>query len=822
MNSEALNSALSSRRKGWFTQAMSGRRNDFTSYKELAIFAGTWNVNGRTPEPSLDLTPWLFPLHPRRKDAFDVYMLGLQEVQTLSGIDAVRTDTMRGYEWTRKICSLLDDEYQLIDDEQLVGIMLLVFVRKNHLAFLSNVRKSTAATGFLNTVGNKGGIAMRFQLYDRSISCVACHLSAHTGNVDRRNQDFRDVVRKAVFEHPDVMDDSPTASASSLPDARLQEPRNSWSWNSTDLKSIVSAPPQYAAVNGAASATWLDNMKYVRAMAASAIAEFGNGPNSSSSQLSTGIFEHDVVFWLGDLNYRIDAPLEKVMAWIEQENWSALRKADELHMQMRTSDIFTGFREGPTNFPPTYKYERFSDKYAKDENGELKRTPAYTDRILWKPGVDHDGKELQVRLKRYHCCKVYSSDHRPVYAHFDMNFGIEDKVSKTRVQAEVDKVVDRKMDKYMPHVQIDPSPVPLGYVTYGKKCEVRLTLKNMSESGNAHVKISTTRPYPDWLRFDSSQWQNVVISPGDSVHLSLSAFVGYENGVAGRICRAGCTLNTILEVFIEPGRVCRKIDVSGRYVPTTLGLPLEMLSMMSKPVCSMRRSGSEIDSVLSADRHDFDSNVEDRSRPSVLPLAVPKEIWLLVDALLRVHPGDNQSYMHRFPNLFLRESEQSEIQEVLSFIDEGKPIPHHIDGHAVASCLVEVLENLEDTVIPQGVYRRVMEAGKSEDPMIVHALVQMLPPININMFWYIIGLLCQLQAVKSRGDDAAMFAKLFGNVLLPRPSSKSLADVRTRTSFILAAIRYRQSVQPSTYKAVIDLRRPMSHPRRISTRQAVG
>ncbi|PXF49179.1 Inositol polyphosphate 5-phosphatase OCRL-1 [Gracilariopsis chorda] len=821
MNPDALNSALSSRRKGWFAHVMTGRRNDFTSYKELSIFAGTWNVNGRSPEPSLDLIPWLFPLHPRRKNAFDVYMLGLQEVQTLSGIDAVRTDTMRGYEWTRKIRSLLDDEYQLIGDEQLVGIMLLVFVRKNHLPFLSNVRKSTAATGFLNTVGNKGGIAMRFQLYDRSISCVACHLSAHTGNVDRRNQDFRDVVRKAVFEHPDVIDDSPTASSNSLPDARLQEPKPSWSWNSTDLKSIASAPPQYAAVNGAASTTWLDNMKYVRAMAASAIAEFGNGPNSSSSQLSTGIFEHDVVFWLGDLNYRIDAPLENVMAWIQQQNWAALRKSDELQLQMRTSDIFTGFREGLTNFPPTYKFERFSDKYATDENGEFKRTPAYTDRILWKPGVDHDGKELQVRLKRYECCKVYSSDHRPVYAHFGMNFGIEDKVSKSRVQAEVDKAVDRKMNKYLPNIQIEPSPVPLGYVTYGEACEARVTLKNMSESGKAHVKISTTRPYPEWLLFDSSRWRNVVISPGSSAHLILSALVGYEHGVASRIIKDGCMLNTTLEVFIEPGRVCRRIDISGRYVPTTLGLPLEMLSMMSRPVRSLRRSSKEVDSALSVDRQDLDNYAEDRSHPSALPLAVPKEIWLLVDALLRVHPGDDESYMNRFPNLFLQESEKSEMQEVLSFIDEGEAIPYHADGHAVASCLVEVLKNLEDRVIPQIVYRRVMEAGKTEDPMMVHALVQMLPPINVNMFWYIIGLLCQLRSVKKQGDDTTMIAQLFGNVLLPRPPSKSLKDVKTRTSFILAAIRYRQSVQPSTYQAVIDLKRPMSHPKRISTKQAV-
>ena len=42
--------------------------------------------------------------------------------------------------------------------------------------------------------------------------------------------------------------------------------------------------------------------------------------------------------------------------------------------------IFRGFREGPINFAPTYKYDLFSDDY---DTSDKQRCPAWTDRVLW-------------------------------------------------------------------------------------------------------------------------------------------------------------------------------------------------------------------------------------------------------------------------------------------------------------------------------------------------------------------------------------------------------------------------------------------------------
>lgn len=59
--------------------------------------------------------------------------------------------------------------------------------------------------------------------------------------------------------------------------------------------------------------------------------------------------------------------------------------------------VFRGFIEGKLDFAPTYKYDLFSEDY---DTSEKCRTPAWTDRILWKRrkwNFDRTGK-----MKMYH------------------------------------------------------------------------------------------------------------------------------------------------------------------------------------------------------------------------------------------------------------------------------------------------------------------------------------------------------------------------------------------------------------------------------------
>uniref|UniRef100_A0A3B4HAL4 Synaptojanin-1 n=1 Tax=Pundamilia nyererei TaxID=303518 RepID=A0A3B4HAL4_9CICH len=94
------------------------------------------------------------------------------------------------------------------------------------------------------------------------------------------------------------------------------------------------------------------------------------------------LYSHDYVFWCGDFNYRISLPNEEVKDLIKQQNWDALTAGDQLLDQKNAGlQVFRGFIEGKLDFAPTYKYDLFSEDY---DTSEKCRTPAWTDRILWK------------------------------------------------------------------------------------------------------------------------------------------------------------------------------------------------------------------------------------------------------------------------------------------------------------------------------------------------------------------------------------------------------------------------------------------------------
>ncbi|CAH8360201.1 unnamed protein product, partial [Eruca vesicaria subsp. sativa] len=126
---------------------------------------------------------------------------------------------------------------------------------------------------------------------------------------------------------------------------------------------------------------------------------------------------HDQVFWFGDLNYRLNMLDSDVRKLVAQKRWDELKNSDQLIREFRRGHVFDGWREGPIKFPPTYKYEFDSDRYAGEnlKEGEKKRAPAWCDRILWL------GKGI--RQECYKRSDIRMSDHRPVTSIF--NVGVE-------------------------------------------------------------------------------------------------------------------------------------------------------------------------------------------------------------------------------------------------------------------------------------------------------------------------------------------------------------------------------------------------------------
>ncbi|CAL8342885.1 unnamed protein product [Lota lota] len=154
-------------------------------------------------------------------------------------------------------------------------------------------------------------------------------------------------------------------------------------------------------------------------------------------QAATGVLDHDVVFWFGDLNFRInDLEMQVVKSAVESNKLSVLWEKDQLNMAKDSEPVLEGFLEGPLKFMPTYKFDVGTDTY--DTSGK-KRKPAWTDRILWRLRATPAAGSAPKAGKRtsmsgltsgtkvtQHCYRSHMeytvSDHKPVSSIFTLQF----------------------------------------------------------------------------------------------------------------------------------------------------------------------------------------------------------------------------------------------------------------------------------------------------------------------------------------------------------------------------------------------------------------
>nr|XP_057942646.1 inositol polyphosphate 5-phosphatase K isoform X2 [Doryrhamphus excisus] len=149
------------------------------------------------------------------------------------------------------------------------------------------------------------------------------------------------------------------------------------------------------------------------------------------------VLDHKLVFWFGDLNFRIaDHGLHFLRSSINGGRLNLLWDKDQLISMKKKEAFLQEFEEGLLNFKPTYKFGRNSEAY--DTSGK-KRKPAWTDRILWRikpknvPSEDDDDDDkastdagldeypLLVSQDKYTSDMSYGvSDHKPVMASFSL------------------------------------------------------------------------------------------------------------------------------------------------------------------------------------------------------------------------------------------------------------------------------------------------------------------------------------------------------------------------------------------------------------------
>lgn len=264
--------------------------------------------------------------------------------------------------WHDKIGECLEStgtRYTLIMEKALVGLLICVYVKDDLLPHVKDVRSTSTGVGLMGMMGNKGGVAVRLSVYDSSLCFVCAHLAAHRENIAGRNADFKNIIERSVF----------STDSNQVPDA----PRRV----GDDILASISIPKHVAVQN---------------------------------MLLDLQILDHEIVYWIGDLNYRIDDVFstDEVFNMIEDNELHHLRDKDQLNIERAKGNVFQGFDEGVLEFAPTYKYQPGTDMY--DRRPEKKiRAPAWCDRVLWR-----SVNPRAVRQVNYRSAQLHPSDHKPV------------------------------------------------------------------------------------------------------------------------------------------------------------------------------------------------------------------------------------------------------------------------------------------------------------------------------------------------------------------------------------------------------------------------
>lgn len=142
----------------------------------------------------------------------DIYVIGydsqcithfrsLQEID-MTAAALLKEETDVGHLWMQGLANTfkeVSNNYIQIAAKQLVGLYITVFIKKEHEKFVTDVRIGHQGVGIMGSMGNKGGVGVRFNFYASKLCFVNTHLVPHEEAVERRNQNFRDIMYRPLF-----------------------------------------------------------------------------------------------------------------------------------------------------------------------------------------------------------------------------------------------------------------------------------------------------------------------------------------------------------------------------------------------------------------------------------------------------------------------------------------------------------------------------------------------------------------------------------------------------------------------------------------------
>ena len=351
------------------------------------------------------------------------YCIGLQEIIELNTSNVIfLKDKNSAKLWEQKISSLLskNNMYTLQFSENLVGIYFLFFVKTSELAKIQNINKSVVKAGLFNKLGNKGYIIIEFKYNNKTFAFCTGHLEAgeKDKNYQSRVDQLVDILKYKNNKSPNRIFQNDFYFLFGDMNFRVKVDRENFfeevnkinnNPSNKTIKDDTNIVNKLLLVKDILSSSPKENDKKLRySCNYDTIKNKNNFDNNynSNDTMKNKMKEDDDEDDIDNIDI-----LNKSKITEEQFKTHFLKdhlRNDELTLVKNQLELYQ-VNEHNIDFLPTYKYIKKYNYY-----NVSKRVPSWTDRILFK-------KNKEIKCLCYNKIEVKYSDHRPVYALFEIN-----------------------------------------------------------------------------------------------------------------------------------------------------------------------------------------------------------------------------------------------------------------------------------------------------------------------------------------------------------------------------------------------------------------